>query len=66
MNLAPDTVREFREGLGVSREWLASELGISTRTVYRWEQKGAHRDTRFMLIGLLVSYGMPIDLLWPE
>jgi DNA-binding XRE family transcriptional regulator len=33
----PERLREFRESKGLSRAALASELGVSTITLYRWE-----------------------------
>jgi YgiT-type zinc finger domain-containing protein len=35
--LTPGEIRAFRDALGISRETLASRLGVSAQTVFRWE-----------------------------
>lgn len=45
--LAPETLRELRHELGVTRRELASWLHVTTRTVTAWEalnRNGEHRN----------------------
>lgn len=46
-------VRAIREGLGVTAEWLADHLGVTTRAVQRWES-GQNRAKDFVTDALLL------------
>jgi transcriptional regulator with XRE-family HTH domain len=36
--MTPDELRQLREGMGMSQEALAKELGVWANTVARWER----------------------------
>jgi putative transcriptional regulator len=55
--LAPDIVRETREALKMSRQVFAFKLGISPRTLERWEQgRSKPNEQAAALIWLVRKY----------
>ncbi|MCL4818153.1 MAG: helix-turn-helix domain-containing protein [Vicinamibacteria bacterium] len=62
--LAPDTVRETREALHMSRQVFAFKLGVNPRTLERWEQgRSKPNDQAAALIWLVKKYPDTLDRL---
>jgi DNA-binding transcriptional regulator YiaG len=54
--MSPDSVKEARATLGLTHQAFAEALGVSRRTVMRWETgESAPRPGDAMLIGKLVG-----------
>jgi DNA-binding transcriptional regulator YiaG len=54
--MTPDMVKEARETLGLTHKVFAEKIGVSRRTVYRWERgQSKPRPGDAMLIGKLVG-----------
>jgi transcriptional regulator with XRE-family HTH domain len=58
-------IRELRTGAGLSQSDLGNELGVSNRTVNRWETAG-DEPGGLALIGLLRIAGHPVEEAIPE
>ncbi len=62
----PDrSLRQAREFTGLSREKVAAELGISSKTLERWE-KGITPTKRYQLVRLAALYSVPLEQLTGE
>lgn len=59
VDLSAGTFQQLRSCLGLSCESLAAELGVSVRSVYRWENASISSSTRLILtfLGLAVRIG---------
>lgn len=55
--IRPLEVKEIRARLEVTQAELAEALGVSPRTVWEWEKKGAPKVTGYALAGLLMKRG---------
>lgn len=53
-------LREARDYLGLSREKVAAKVGISSKTLERWE-KGETPVKRYQLQQLAEVYGVSVD-----
>jgi transcriptional regulator with XRE-family HTH domain len=58
-------LRAARDDLGLSREKVAAQLGVSSKTIERWE-KGEPSAPRYRLIELAPIYGVPVEALIAE
>ena len=54
-----------RRSLDLTQGDVAGALGLSARTVMRWEQSGI-KPRRVFAQALSRLYGVPEDVLWPE
>jgi transcriptional regulator with XRE-family HTH domain len=55
-------LREAREFTGLSREKVAAEIGVSSKTIERWEN-GLSPVKRYRLKRLADIYGVPVAAL---
>ena len=57
------SLREARERTGLSREKVGARIGVSSRTIERWENPGQRpvRFKRYKLVQLAELYGVGID-----
>lgn len=51
------TLQEAREQYGLSREKVAARIGVSSKTIERWE-KGSTPIRRYQLLALADLYGV--------
>ena len=56
-------IRQLRINKGLTQEALASELGVTSQAVSRWENEATMPDIT-LLLGLAVSFGVSIDNLF--
>lgn len=60
-----DRIRKAREHRGWTQRELASRLGVSLRTISRWE-RGDHRPSSHLLVATARETGVPIAWLVDE
>ncbi len=60
-----DRLRQARDFTGLSREKVAAQLGISSKTLERWE-KGTTSAKRYQLVRLAALYEVPLEQLTDE
>ncbi len=60
-----DSLRQARDFHGLSREKVAALIGVSSKTIERWEN-GTTPAKRYQLARLAAVYGVPVEQLTEE
>lgn len=43
------TIKEFRESKGITQKWLASQIGVSSEHLSKWERQKSYPTAPFLL-----------------